>query len=677
MNTTLKIFLPVLLFAAVGCSATGPAGTTPGSSDRGPVVATVGGRAITLAEFERQYLRTTADSATAAGDSVGAYRDFLDRYVDFRLKVLEAEAAGYGDRADLAAELRQYRTQLARPYLIEREVVEPLVRQLYERRKEMVDASHILLRLMPDAAPGDTLRTWTRLRAIADSIVAGADFTELATRHSEDPSAQAPAGQVGSGGRLGFFSAGRMVPEFEDAMFSTPVGELSGIVRTQFGYHLLKINARRPTVPDLRISHIMAQSPSANPADTLAAWERMVAAQNRLADGTPFEAVARDLSDDPQSAGRGGDLDFVAYDGWLPVEMRDAVFAVDSVGAVVGPIRTRFGWHLMKITGRREMPTFDEAYPELQAEIARTPRSQAAEKAYARRLLRTRGYSVDSTLVGQLFGTRGVDSLMSDLAGGTLPTDLAARRFVTLGDSSYTLGRFAGFVSERSGAFGSDAPAFRRAVDAFLEDRALAYEVDALESRDVDFAQTMREFREGLMLFRLMEDSVWTAATLDTTGLRSWYDAHADGYRFGERIRVVGFYAAHDSLLQSVVADLGAGRALSELVAAVGSEEGSPVRVDTTRLEGPSDSVFDRALSLDPGGHTGVLSFGGGRVVLVHDGTEPPRAKTFEEARAEVANAWQARLEERLLDRLRAKYGVRIEPDVLARAFEDLRAATR
>lgn len=672
VNTPLKLSLIAALVVVAGCSATSPSST---GRAEGPSVAVVGGSPITLDEFERQYLRTTADSATAARDSVSAFREFLDRYIDFRLKVLEAQSAGYGDRADLAAELAQYRTQLARPYLIEREVIEPLIRQLYERRKEMIDISHILLRMLPDAVPGDTLRIHQRLASIADSIRQGADFGKMAVRHSEDPSAQAPPGQVGSSGRLGYFSAGRMVPEFEDAMFNTPPGEVSGVFRTQFGYHILVVHDRRASRPDLRIAHIMIQSPTASPADTLAAWERLQTAQSRLASGSSFEEVARDLSDDPQTAGRGGDLDFVSYDGWLPTEMRDAIFAADSVGAVVGPVRTRFGWHLMKINGRRELTSFDESYEGLQAEVARLPRTQSAEADYARRLRHMRGVTVDSVLAGQLLGTRSADSLLTELASGSLPADLRARPFLTLADSIYSLDRFSRFVAERGSSIQGGQDGFWREIDAFLDDRAMAYEIDALQERDSDFAQTMTEFREGLMLFRLMEDSVWTAASTDSAALRRWYDAHASEYAYGERIRVIGFYAAHDSLLSPVVAALetpdGVIAALTQLV----SPEGSLVRADTTRIEGPSDSVFDRVLEIEAGQHTGVLSFGGGRVVLYRDGVESPRPKTFDEARAEVANAWQAQLEQRLLARLRTKYGVKIHPDVLERAFAQLRAS--
>lgn len=673
VNTPTKLSLLAALVVVAGCSATGPSST---GRAEGPAVAVVGGSPITLDEFERQYLRTTADSATAARDSVAAYREFLDRYVDFRLKVLEAQSAGYGDRADLAAELSQYRTQLARPYLIEREVVEPLIRQLYERRQEMIDISHILLRMLPDAVPGDTLRIHERLTSIADSIRQGADFGAMAVRHSEDPSAQAPPGQVGSSGRLGYFSAGRMVPEFEDAMFNTPVGELSGVFRTQFGYHILIVHDRRASRPDLRIAHIMIQSSAPSPADTLAAWERVQAALNRLADGSSFEEVARDLSDDSQTAGRGGDLDFISYDGWLPSEMRDAAFAADSVGAVIGPVRTRFGWHIMKINGRRELASFDEAYEGLQAEVARLPRTQTAEADYARRLRLMRGSTVDSTLAGRLLGTRSADSLLTELASGSLPADLRARTFLTLADSSYSVDRFGRFVAERGASIQGGQDGFWRAIDAFLDDRALAYEIDALQERDADFARTMVEFREGLMLFRLMEDSVWTAASTDSIGLRRWYDAHASEYTYGERIRVIGFYAAHDSLLSPVVAALETSAGVSAALAQFVSPEGSLVRADTTRIEGPSDSVFDRVLEIEAGQHTGVLSFGGGRVVLYRDGLESPRPKSFEEARAEVANAWQAQLEQRLLARLRTKFGVRIHPDVLERAFASLRAST-
>lgn len=675
VNTSIRLF--VLFFASslllVSCS--GPRNSIDSGQDASNVLAVIDGDPITLSEFESQYMRTVGDSLDAAKDSLAEYEDFLQRYVDFRLKVIEADRLGYGDLPDLNAELESYRGQLARPYLLEREVTEPLVRLMYERRGEMVDVSHILIRVAESASPEDTLAAYTKLAAIADSISAGADFGEMALHNSEDPSARAAQGSIGYLGRLGFFTAGRMVAPFEDRMYSTPVGSVSGIFRTQFGYHILKVHGRRPTIADRRISHIMIQPRGPSAEDSLEAMQRVQTVRTALDSGESFAAVAEEYSNDVQTSSRGGDLDYIAYDGWLPVEMRNVAFAADSVGAVLGPVRTRFGWHFMQVTGVRERPSFDDSYDDLQAEVSRMPRSRTAEKAFARRLKSQYDARVDSTLLENLLESFEADSLLGLLRTGSVDSTLASLPFGSLGDSTYTLSGFARFLAGGSPRLAALSPEGRvyEAIDAWLDDRALSYEISALQERDPEFARTMREFRDGLMLFRLMEDSVWTAAASDSVALVAYHEAHPDSFRFGERDRILTISSPDDSLLQAIASDLRAGMTYGDILERFAADSLSAVRFDTTMVEGVTDSVFDRATELGPGQSTGVVAFGSGRVILVNDGTEAPRRKTFEEARAEVIGRYQVLVEEHLLNRLRSEHGVQMYPERLSRAFAGLR----
>jgi peptidyl-prolyl cis-trans isomerase SurA len=667
----LSVLAVILLSACSG--SRGTAGQQAAASD---VLAEIDGQPVTVAEFESQYLRAISDTAQAVAATRDEYEDFLNRYVDFRLKVLEAERLGYGQLADLNAELETYRGQLARPYLLEREVTEPLVRQLYERRAEMIDVSHILIRVAENASPEDTLRAYGKLSAVADSIAGGADFGVMALRHSEDPSARAAQGSIGYQGRLGYFTAGRMVAPFEDRMYTTPVGGISPVFRTQFGYHVLKVHGRRPTVPDRRISHIMIQPRGPSEADSADAAERLGAALGALGSGQSFAAVAAEYSNDVQTAQRGGDLDYIAYDGWLPVEMRDVAFAADSVGAVLGPVRTRFGWHLMQVTDVRRRPSLDESYEALQTEVARMPRSRQAEMAFARSLRQRYDARVDSSLLGRLRGTFEPDSLLTSLRAGTVDSTLLAMPFATVADSTWPLSQFAGFLGTGGARLTAETPdgRFREAVDAWLDDRAIAYEITALQERDADFARTMREFRDGLMLFRLMEDSVWNAAATDSLALVAYHEAHVDSFRFGERHRILSIGSPSDSLLQAIAAELQGGSSYADVLSRFASDPASEVRFDTTFVEGSTDSVFDRAIALEPGQATGVVGFGSGRIILVNDGLEPPRTKTFEEARAEVVGRYQAIIEERLMDRLRAEHGARLYPERLDRVFAGVRS---
>ena len=230
-----------------GCSggepATGSNGAAAAEQDR-TVVATYGDSTLTLAEFQQAYANAN-DVSTPATDSVEAYQEFLQQYVNFRLKVRAAREAGLDTLPSVQKEVRTYRQKMARPKVMRTEVYEPLVRDLYERRQQEVDVSHILKRVPPDASADDTLAAYRSMQTIADSIKRGVSFEALAYRNSEDPSAQ-KKGQRGYRGRIGYLRAGQIVKPFEDRMYKIAPDSVSDIFRTRFGYHILKVIDRRP-----------------------------------------------------------------------------------------------------------------------------------------------------------------------------------------------------------------------------------------------------------------------------------------------------------------------------------------------------------------------------------------------------------------------------------------------
>ncbi|QXD15307.1 peptidylprolyl isomerase [Rhodocaloribacter litoris] len=662
--------LLLLFLTGAGCSATRqPATDAPLAPN---VLAVYEGGRVTVEEFERQYARTVGGRARAAEDSLDAYRDFLERYLDFKLKVRAAEDAGLREDSALQQEIATYRAQLARPYLLEQEVTEPLLRDLYEKQKEVIAASHILIRVPPDAAPEDTLAAYEKISALRDSVLMGVDFGDLAYRHSEDPSARGDG--LGARGYLDYFSGGRMVKAFEDAAYRTPVGDVSPVFRSEYGYHLVYVHDRKARPPDVRLSHIMVRVQGNTPADTAAALARVDSLRALLEAGASFADVARQHSDDGGTARAGGDLGWVSYDSRLIEPLRSTAFALENVGDVSEPVLTPFGYHLLTVTERRDLPAYDEARPDLQKTLARLPRAERGNEQFARALRRSFGTRIDTTRVLAAFPDVGADSTHRLLKAGRLADSLRAVPFAAVGNTSYTLGDLVAFTQNNPIPRGADhRSTLLRAVDLFLNYCAIDLEVDRLEERDPEFGATMEEFRNGLLLFRLMEDSVWNAAARDSAALQAHYDAHREAYWFPERKRILGFHHRSDSLLKALRTRLAGGESVATVWEDVRHEPG--LRLDTTFIADRTESVFDRALDLPVGGLTGVLPYNRGFVLLLNDGVEPPRAKTFEEARAEVLNDYQKVLEAALLQRLRARYRARTFPERLAGVFARERAA--
>lgn len=666
------LLLPALFLSAaalLGACSSASLTAPPPSTDESPVVATFAGETLTLDEFEDRYARAVGGRAAAAADSLAAYEDFLSRYVDFRLKVQQARDLGLAADPEIRREITQYREQLAQPYFMERTVLDDIVRDLYEKQQEELRASHILIRVDEDAAPEDTLRAYERLAAIRDSVRAGADFAELARRHSEDPSV------AQNNGDLGYFSGGRMIQAFEDQAYATPVGEVSDVFRTSFGYHILRVTDRRPAEAEIRASHILiGLGADASAADSAAARALADELLGRIRAGEDFADLAREYSDDAASGARGGDLGFFGRDRMV-APFSDAAYALEDVGDVSDVVETRFGYHIIRLTDRREPMTYDEAYPALKQLAERLPRTAIRRQAVGQEFRAEAGSRLDTALVRRAVAPYPADTLLRRAVLGRFD-GFGDSTFAAVGDEAYTLGELADYVRTLRIRLADDQHAqLLRLADDFLNEKAVALAATRLEDADPEFRRIMEDYEDGVLLFRISEDSVWTAAARDSVGLRRYFDANAERYRFPERRRVVGFYSRNDSLLAAVAAGLDAGRTPAEIGAELeGAEAG--VEIDTVYVTTAANSVFDRALTLEVGERTEVVPYQSRQAVLYLDGVEPPRAMTFDEARAQALADYQDALDEAFRARLRAEYDAELFPERLRLAFEGEAAET-
>lgn len=636
------------------------------------VIAEIAGQPFTLSQFEERYTRSSGGRVNPAGDGINEYEDFLTRYVDFRLKVLAGQEAGLDRLPDLVDEIETYRNNFARPYLLEQEVIEPLVRDVYDRHQSIIRASHILLMADEAAAPADTLAIYNRLTSIADSVRAGADFNELARRHSEDPSAQRPEGQPGSGGELGYFSTGQMVEPFESYAYSTPVGDLSPVFRTSFGYHVLYVQDRRQNPDPIRVAHLMLDpaqlAGSDTPAETLAA--ELV---QRARSGEDFAELAQEYTHDISTQDRGGELGVIEYTSRIVPTFIEAAFAIENVGDVSDVVETPFGLHIIKLLDRQERPTFEEAYPDLKQRVARMPRAREAEAALARRTQVELGYSVDVDAVAAIVEGRPVADAMAYLASDSLTQSERNVIVATLGERSFTAADLSRHLrTSPSQTAGTVRDRVSAALDAMLAERAIEARARGLEQTDREFASLMREFEEGLILFRFMEDSVWTAAAQDSAAIEAIYSADTSRYRFPDRHRVLTVSAASDSLMNAFTTTFDQAATIEAAVEAFRETEG--VRIDTTYIAERTESTFDQALEIEAGRRTEPTRDRGRRIVLINAGIDPSRVKTLDEARPEIVSAYQDELELRILERLRRRFEVQTYPERLGDAFAGERA---
>ncbi len=644
-----------------GCSMTrSTSSSSPSSPDR-VVLASYADTVLTLDAFERRYAQSVGGPEPAADDSMAAYRDFLERLVNFKLKVRAARAAGLDTLDSFRSEVRDYRQRMAEPRIRSERIMEPIVREVYERKKQEVDVSHILLRVPQDAAPEDTTAAYQNMQSLVDSLQQGVSFRDLAYRHSEDPSAQ-QQGRPGYRGHLGYITAGQVVKPFEDRLYTTPEGEISDIFRTQFGVHVLKVHDRRARQPEVRLSHLYIRPDGQGPQEQARARRLADSLRAELDEGSDFGSLARQYSDDRRSAQKGGDLGFVQPSQRLPEAFLGALDTL-KVGETSDVLDTRFGYHIIKLVDRKAQRSFEEAYEDLKEQVAQMPRVQRRKASLAQTILAENDSAVDTSAIRNALQVASLDTSAQVVSAVASDSSLADRSILRIGERAYTLGEWAEHVRSTDRRFSS----LSDALQGFINETALLFAARQLEARDPDFAAQMDEYREGVLLFRYMQDSVWTVAAQDTSLLRETYRSNKDQYRFPERVRTLALHSPADSLLQPYMTAHRNGTPRRQIVQRAAAD--SLVRVDTTHVTDSSSAPYTQMLSVQDGTAAGPLQNDNEWLYLIRDAELPARPKTFQEARSEVLSDAQAIYEERVHQQLRDRYNATLYPERLQRAF--------
>lgn len=676
MDVRRRVHWPIIFFWAVASAGCGGGLTLAEkiARDDPSILAVINDQTFSIQDFERAYTRSYIDLDTVQTDSIAAYRDFLERYVNFRLKVLGAIDAGYAKEPELAKEVAGYRAALARPKLVNQEILLPLLTDFHAKMQEMVEASHLMILLDEGAAPDDTMRAHSRMASLRDTLMKGADFGDLAYQQSQDPSARNPTMHQGYRGYLGFFGPGQMIKSFEDQAYRTPVGEVSPVFRTRYGYHLLYVHSRQPAIPDIRVAHILVRPESATPEDSEAARVKIQGFKERLDAGEDFRNLAREVSEDRNSGPSGGDFGRIRYgDMRIDPAISEAAFALEDEGDISEIVESSVGLHILMLVARDEIESFEKEYDSIERIVSRLPRMRDAEKRLAADARARFSTTLDTTRLSSFVAGLAPDSVAIHLVTMTRTDSVASLPVATLADSVITLGALAAFAAANKTEVIRNMPtATEQAVelaDVYLNYGAVTLRALELEKTDEDFATTMTEFREGLLLFALMEDSVWTVAAQDSALHQAQYSRHADRYQYPDRMRIIEFYSNSDSLLQDVVARIDNRMSWEEYDGYWTEDSTMVVRIDTAFVEGVTNSVYDRALGLAEGEHTASILYRRGHLVLLYDGVEPARPKTIDEARAEIINELQVILEDRLLRRLRAKFRVVVYPERLQGVF--------
>ncbi|MCG8319096.1 MAG: peptidylprolyl isomerase [Cytophagales bacterium] len=475
--------------------------------------------------------------------------EYLGLFINFKLKVKEALALDMDKEASFKTELEGYRKQLAKPYLTESKVTEQLVQEAYDRMKYEIDASHILLRLNQSAEPEDTLKAYDSILKIRDRILQGESFASVAEEVSEDRS----TGK--NGGRLGYFSALRMVYPFENAAYTTEVGNVSEPFRTRFGYHILLVNDKRPSRGKVKPSHIMIRSNEGMPEDIRRENEKKInRIYERLMAGEAWHSLCSQFSQDLSSAKKGGQLPWIGT-GNVDPSFEDAAFSLQNPGDISKPVLSPYGWHIIRLEEKKGIEPFEELAGSLKEKIERDSRANLNKKILISRLKKENEYVAYEDNVDKVIALAD-SSLLSgkwEIAEGH---PLAPETLFTIEGNVIQVDSFFHFLGEKQRPRSSTSPGtlMRDYLRQFEEQTLVAFEEAHLADKYEDYRMLLKEYYEGILLFELMDRKVWSKAMKDSTGLTGFFDKHREMYVWKERAEAIVVDAAAKDILEEISA---------------------------------------------------------------------------------------------------------------------------
>ena len=629
---------------------------------------TIGDKEITVKEFVDTYEKNNVNTDVIDKKNVD---DYLQLFVDFKLKVAEAENLKMDTFPSFIKELNNYRQQLAKPYFSNDDITDELVKEAYDRMQYDVNAAHILIKCDASAVPADTLAAYKKAMSIRERILKGEDFNTLAAELSEDPSARdyeeipgVRKAYVGNKGELGYFTAFDMVYPFETGVYNTEVGGVSMPVRSSFGYHIIKVNSKTPASGLIRAAHIFLAVDPNDPtkSDSLVKIKAQNIYNEVVNDDKNWTDYVRRYSDDKGTISNNGVLSPFRVNQIVP----EFIAVVKSLepNQIAEPVKTSFGYHIIKFVGSTPPRDFEYEKDKLREKVERDMRGQLSEDIAMRRIMKDNNFKENNKVKDAFIAT--VDSTIIEAkfqAGDDVNTKQV---LFSTKDKEWTVQDFVDYIyanQKRQGFMSPGAYAYQL-YNNFLQKEVFAYEDSKLEEKYPEFNALVQEYHDGILLFSLMEDQVWNKAAEDTLGLQDYYERNKESYMWKDRVKAVIVTCQRKDNVEEIRNLLAEGIEVDTLRAYLKEnksqaslrytfyQKGDNVNIDATEWKEGAIAIYPSAVD----NSTQII-----KIVEVRQ----PEPKTFREARGLVTSGYQAELEVKWLDELRAKYPVTVNEKLL------------
>lgn len=639
----MKLFNIMILLLLAGCSFL--------KSNEKEYVVNVGGNGITFDELLAEYQANSENPDSVTFDDLN---NFANLYADFMAKLASAREGGYFKDPDILKELTSYESQYAIPYWMRKEIENKLLTELFTRAQFEIKSSHILIALSEEAIPADTLKAYNKLLKAREKWIEG-------TSTFEDLNKQYSTVRMGRsmGGELGYISAGTTVKAFEDVLYSTPIDSLSMPFRTQFGMHILKVLEKRPKTPDRKISHIFFRiGRNDTTIDTLLKGKALDA-YKALVKGEKWNDVVQTYSMDQQTASNAGSLGWVKIDQY-GYTFSSKAFGLAKPGGFSEPFYSGYGVHIIKLDSIRTYLSNNHEREELLKTLKRLPRYKNNKKVVLEEIKKNsqiRYFHKNADLIKAHYqDTAKANMRIQNVA---LPDSMLNMPIFTINSNTYIGMEYSKWISETK--IGMGATEYRYFwYNEFVDEMVERELVPLTKKRFPDFAKTANDYLNGLVVFKITEDSVWNLSRQDTASLFTVYQKNHDKYQFETRYEFARYATNSDSLINFVRTEYEKGNSPDSVKA-----QNPNLYIISDMTTDVTDFPFSLLSYMKPGDYTQIFDFKNRKNIMYLKNILPPGPMSFDDAFFRVVSDFQPEREKQWLNSLRERFNATINNSIL------------
>ncbi|MCL6259181.1 peptidylprolyl isomerase [Aquiflexum sp. TKW24L] len=664
MISTSRFLFLVLIFA-LSCSPKSTVMQVENQDNIPSPLISIGNNAVYGDEFLHMLSKNREFKNSENKISEAEFQENMDLFINYKLKVKEAESLGLDRTEEFAREFEVFKDDLTQPFLIKNSLQEGELMKAYNRMKEIVKASHILLQFPPNASQADSVSVLRMALKLKEEAEKGADFNELAFQHSDDPSAKENRGS------LGYFTALQMVSAFEDAAFSMQIGQISDPIITSFGYHIIKLEDRQPNPGEVKVSHILVRSQGNDPVTEERILRRVSEIYTELQKPeSSWEEICNLYSEDSGTKNSGGSLPWIGLGSVIP-EFERAAFSLQEEGEISPPVKTPFGYHIIRLEDKKPLASYEEMESSIKSRILRDSRSTLIQSQVIA-IQKSKYLYVENEIFVDSINSLFSSTARQEIANTIETKNLLDSILFSINKTPNTVKGLLDFIQEdRQVVRTNTQNYFKTWFDKFVEVKLQEAEINDLMTNNEEYRLMIQEYRDGILLFSLMNEQVWQKAIEDSVGQVAFYQENVEKYQWNERVQALIVTMAKEESIPSVRRFLADKKYQPNLVDRL---------ENTFLLNNPlaftiSEGIYEWQQhpilkNADLTKNFQELRLENKTYMVVFGEKVLPGPKKFEETRGKVIQDYQEYLDKKLIASLKEKYVVEINEEEKQKIFD-------